>query len=140
MLFLLLLLVLFLFWIVKCFFLKCKFFSPKKQVYLLTCLPPCLLACLLDCLFPYFLTSFLPYLLSCALCWIFGQNSFECFGEWHNSNFVWTFGQWWNARWCIRCATIFIDVLRNGQNWVQKLIFWLILRVFFVYILLHAMT
>ena len=29
-------------------------------------------------------------------------------------NFVWNFDQWWYARWCIRFATAFIEVLRNG--------------------------
>ena len=46
-------------------------------------------------------------------------------------NFVLNFDQWWHTRWwCIRFATALIEVLRNGQNWAKKLIFWLILRGF----------
>ena len=39
------------------------------------------------------------------------------------------FDQWWHGRWCIRYATVFIEIL-NGWNWVKKLIFKLILRDF----------
>ena len=35
----------------------------------------------------------------------------------------------WHARWCIKYVTVFIEVLKNGQNWGKKLIFWLILWV-----------
>ena len=42
-------------------------------------------------------------------------------------SFDWNFDQWWRTRWWIRYATVFIEVVRNGQNWAKKLIFWLIL-------------
>ena len=45
-------------------------------------------------------------------------------------NFVLNFDQWWHTRWCIRYATAFNEVLRSGQNYAKKLIFWLILREF----------
>ena len=32
------------------------------------------------------------------------------------------FDQWQYARWCIRYATVFIETLRNGRNWANKLI------------------
>ena len=35
-----------------------------------------------------------------------------------------------SCKWCIRYATAFIDVFRNGQNWAKKLIFWLVLWIF----------
>ena len=49
------------------------------------------------------------------------------------------FDQWWHARWCIRYATVFIEIL-NDWNWVKKLIFKLILRVFFIDALLHLIS
>ena len=55
------------------------------------------------------------------------------------SSFVWNFDQWWRTRWWIRYATVFIEVLRNGQNWAKKLIigsFW----EFFVCGILHPMS
>ena len=42
------------------------------------------------------------------------------------------FDQWWHARWCFRYATVFIKVLRNGWNWVKKLILQSILSFFYV--------
>ena len=45
-------------------------------------------------------------------------------------NFVWNFGQWWHARWCIRYSTVLFEVLRNAWNLTKKLVFWLILRGF----------
>ena len=45
-------------------------------------------------------------------------------------NFVSNFDQWRHTRWCIRYTTAFIEVLRNGQNWAKRMIFWLILRGF----------
>ena len=55
-------------------------------------------------------------------------------------NFVWDFDQWWQARWFIRYATVFIKVLRNVQSWAKKLIFWFTLRGFFVYVFLDPMS
>ena len=48
--------------------------------------------------------------------WFFGQNSQNVV------NFVWNLDQWWHARWCIRYASIFIEVSRNGQNWLIFLV------------------
>ena len=46
------------------------------------------------------------------------------------------FDQWWDARWYIRYATVFI-VLRNGWNWVKKTDFLAHLHSFFGYALLY---
>ena len=48
------------------------------------------------------------------------------------------FVQWWHARWCMRYATVFIEILRNGRNWVKKQIFssfWVFLFMLSVYAL-----
>ena len=49
-------------------------------------------------------------------------------------NFVWNFDQWWNARWYIKYATIFIEVLRNGWNCAKKLIFLTHFKFFWVFL------
>ena len=49
-------------------------------------------------------------------------------------NFLWNFEKWWHAIWCIRYAKVFIEVIRNGQNWTKEWIRF-ILRVTPSYIL-----
>ena len=73
--------------------------------------------------------SFLGYFLV-----IFGQTPLNA------DNFAWNFDQWWHTRWCNIYATAFIEIIRNGQNFAKKLIFWGNFERFFVYVLLHPMN
>ena len=69
-----------------------------------------------------FLNVFVPAetVILAAFGWIFSQNSPKA---------AYIFDQWWQARWCIRYATVFSSI-KKWSYLGQKLIFWLILRVF----------
>ena len=55
-------------------------------------------------------------------------------------NFVWNFDQWWHARWYIRYATVFIEVLGNAQSQAKKLIFLVHFESFPLYTFLYPMS
>ena len=56
--------------------------------------------------------------------------SVVCFEVQKFFKFCLNIDQRWHERWCIRYATVFIEVLRNGWNWAKKVFLGLILRGF----------
>ena len=49
---------------------------------------------------------------------------------WNKFRYIWNCDHWCNAKKCIRYLIVFIQFLRNGQNWAKKVILCSFLEVF----------